>query len=117
MKFGKKISKSIKKEFDSEPIYNGKYLKTKTKSCKGKVNTNFHNNKIPKEGSQCIFLSVILINFVFRTDNNNYPQVFLEECKYVVKEKKMSEYITDNIDIMKKILMKKILMKKIKYRT
>ena len=26
-----KVSKNIKKEFDSEPIYNGKYLKTKTK--------------------------------------------------------------------------------------
>ena len=25
---------------------------------------------------------------VFRTDKNYYPQVLLEECKYVVKEKK-----------------------------
>ena len=33
---------------------------------------------------------------VFRTDKNYYPQVLLEECKYVVKEKKMPEYITDN---------------------
>ena len=29
MKFGKKIKDSLKKEFDSEPIYNGKYLKAK----------------------------------------------------------------------------------------
>ena len=36
---------------------------------------------------------------VFRTGKNYYPQVFLEECKYVVKEKKISEYITDNIEI------------------
>ena len=27
-------------------------------------NTNFHNNKIPKEGSQCICLSVILLDSV-----------------------------------------------------
>ena len=26
-------------------------------------------------------------------------QVFLEECKYIVKEKKMSKYITDNLEI------------------
>ena len=32
-------------------------------------------------------------------DKDWYPQVFLEECKYVVKEKKMPEYITDDIEI------------------
>ena len=61
-----KVSESIIKEFDSEPIYNEKYLKTKLKSYKGKINANFHNNKIPTEGSQCIYLSVILINCGFR---------------------------------------------------
>ena len=64
-----------------------------------KINTDFHNNKIPKEGSQCICLSVNVINSVFRTDNNYYPRVFLEECKHVVKEKAMPEYITDDTDI------------------
>ena len=37
-----------------------------------------------------------MINSVFRTGNNYYPQVFLEQCKYVIKEKKISKYITDN---------------------
>ena len=40
-----------------------------------------------------------MIYFVFRTGKNYYPQIFLEECKYFVKEKKMSEYITDDIEI------------------
>ena len=31
------------------------------------------------------------------SDKNYYPQVFLEECKYFVKEKNMSENIIDNI--------------------
>ena len=64
----------------------------------GKSNTNFHNNKIPKEGSQCIWLSVILIDFVFRAGSNYYPQVFLDKCKYVVKEKKIPKYIIDDIE-------------------
>ena len=84
MKFGKKVKNIIKKDFDSEPVYDGKYLKYKTKSYNGKSNTNFHNNKTPKEGSQFICLLVILKDSVFR---NYYPQVFLEECKYVIKEK------------------------------
>ena len=72
-----------------------------------------------------------MINSVFRTGNNYYPQVLLEECKHVGKEKKLPEYITDDIEIFSddsdredaneeksggKFLMKKILMKKIKYR-
>ena len=40
-----------------------------------------------------------MIDSVFRTGKNYYPQVFLEECKYVVKEKKMPKFITDNIEI------------------
>ena len=53
------------------------------------MNTNSHDNKIPKEGFQYICLSVILINSVFRTVKYYYPQVFLEKFKDVVKEKKI----------------------------
>ena len=65
-----------------------------------------------------------MINFVFRRSKNYYPQVFLEECKYVVEEKKIPKYIINDIEISsdsdrensgeenydkkKKILMKKI---------
>ena len=51
------------------------------------INTNFHNNKLAKEGYQCIFLSVILIDSVYRKNEDYYPRVFLEECKYVLTEK------------------------------
>ena len=60
-----KVKNSIKKEFDKKPVYNEKYLKAKIDS-----STNFYNNKIQKEGSQFICLSVILINSVFRTSKN-----------------------------------------------
>ena len=81
----KKVSNMVKKEFDSKPVYKEKYLKTKIKFYNGKMNTNFHNNEIPKEGSQYICLLVILIYSVCRKDKDYYPQVLLEECKYVVK--------------------------------
>ena len=50
----------------------------------------FHDIKRPKKGSQFICLSVTLINFVFSMGKNYYPQAFLEECKHVVKKKKVS---------------------------
>ena len=55
-----------------------KYLKAKIKLHYRKINTNFCNDKIPKEGFQCICLSVILIDSVSRTGSNYYPPVFLE---------------------------------------
>ena len=71
MKFGKKL-KTVSKRIYIEPVYNEKYLKAKVKSYNGKINTNFHKNKIPKEGSQFICLSIILIDSVFRAGKNYY---------------------------------------------
>ena len=52
----KKFSNVIKKEFESNLVYIEKYLRTKIKSYKTEINTNFHNNKILREGSQYKFL-------------------------------------------------------------
>ena len=40
-----KVCNSIKKGFDSEPVYNGKYLKTKIKSFFFKKKKNLMRNK------------------------------------------------------------------------
>ena len=94
-----KVSNNVKKGFDREPVYNEKYIKTEIKSYEEKINANFQIFKVPKKGSQYICLSVILIDSVFRTGKNYYPQVFLEECKYVVKVKKLAKYIIKDTEI------------------
>ena len=53
--------------------------------------------KYLKKALNVFFLSVILIDSVFRAGKNRYPQVFLDERKHVVKEKKMPDSITDYI--------------------
>ena len=48
------------------------------------------------------WLSVIFIYSIFRTGKITYPityQVFLEECKHAVKEKKVPKYIIDDKQI------------------
>ena len=45
----------------------------------GKLITNFLDNKMPKQGSHCICLSVILPHSVFRTDKIYYAKLFMEE--------------------------------------
>ena len=72
MKFGIKSAILLKKGFDSEPVYNEKYLRTKIKSYEGIISTNIHGDKIPKEGSQFICLSAILIDSVFRAGKSYY---------------------------------------------
>ena len=94
-----KVTNIIYKELDSDPVYNKKYIKTKIKPCNGKINAHFQDNKIPIEGSHFIFLSIIWIDSFLRTGKNCYPQVFLEECKYVVKEKKICNYLNVDAEI------------------
>ena len=53
-----KVRKVIDKGFHSEPIYNKKYLKFEIKSYEGKINSNFHNDKIPEEDSFLLYLPV-----------------------------------------------------------
>ena len=92
-----KLKNSFKKEFDNERVYKKKYLKAKIKSGNGKIKTNSHDSKIPKERSQFVCLSVILVDSVIKTGENYFLQVFLEECKYVIKEKKIPKYIIDDV--------------------
>ena len=75
-----RFSNSINKELDCEPIYNKKFLKSKIRSYDHEA-TDFHDHEIPKVGSNCTCLAVILTDFVFKKDESYYPQVFSKECK------------------------------------
>ena len=45
--------------------------------------------KIPKDNEQCACLSVILLNCIFvNSSKERYHQIYLEECKYAIKDKK-----------------------------
>ena len=48
-KIWNKINSSIEKGFTSKHVYNDKYFKTNIKTYEDKINTNFCDNKIPKE--------------------------------------------------------------------
>ena len=56
-----KVSADIKKEFDSEPVHNKKFLKTKIKSHVDKV-TDFYDKEISKVGFNHTCLAVIALD-------------------------------------------------------
>ena len=68
-------------------------IKTKIKIYNNITNTNFQGNKIREDNKYCTCLSVILLDSVVKIDNDYYPQIFLEECKYAVKKKKIMNAI------------------------
>ena len=75
-----KVSADIKKEFDSEPLYNKNYLKTKIQSNGDEV-TDFYDKKIPRLDSNHTCLAVISLDSALKKDDKLYSQVFLKECK------------------------------------
>ena len=81
-------------------MYNDKYIKTKIKIYNDKVYTNFQHNKIPEDNKYCACLSVILLDSIFVNSNKEYyPQIFLEECKYAIKDRKIKNTINEDLKL------------------
>ena len=62
------------------------------------IYTNFRHNKIPKDTKYCACLSVILLHFILvNSDREYYPQMFLEEYKYVIKNREIIYTINEDL--------------------
>ena len=85
-------------KFHSSPVHDKKYIKTKVKEYDGVIETNFLGNDFPKENKHYTCIACITIDSVMRIDKKNYPQVYLEECKYKIKRIQMSRFINAELD-------------------
>ena len=85
-------------KFHSGPVYGDKYIKTKTKSYEGRINTNFQGKKMGKENTSYECLSSIMSDSVIKVNKKYHPQTFSEECKYEIKKNKMENLINDDLD-------------------
>ena len=64
-----------------------------------KVKTNLKGKEIPKGDAFYKCLSLIMLDSVLKVGKEYYPQVFLEECKYIKRKNKMFDYINDDLEI------------------
>ena len=94
-----KIKSILNVKFHSQPIYDDKYIKTKVKTFNNTINTLFSGDEIPKERNHYVCISAICIDSVLRTDKKNYPQVYLEQCKYKIKKRELVSFIGDEVDL------------------
>ena len=59
---------------------------SKVREFNGNIKTNFLGNNLPKENTQYTCIACITVDSVMKMSKKNYPQVYLEECKYKVKK-------------------------------
>ena len=89
--------------FDCKSTYgdDDKYIKTKIKTYEDSITTNFYNKKgskkIPEEKIPHKCLSIIILDSIIYAYEKYYPQVFLEECKYVQEKIKTKNYIDEEL--------------------
>ena len=88
-----KIKETLNIKFHSRPVYDKKYMKAKVRKFNGVVKTRFLGDEIPKENWHYTYIACVTIDSVMRMEKKNYPQVYLEECKYRIIKKKMTKFI------------------------
>ena len=59
------------------------------------IKTNFSGDEVLKENVHYACIACITIDSVLRMKKMNYPQVYLEECKYKIK---MSKFINTELE-------------------
>ena len=92
------IKNKLNMKFHSMSVSNKSYIKVKVREFDGKIKTNFLVNEVPKENMHYTCIACITIDSVMRMDKKNFPQVYLEEYKYRVKEIQMSRFINAELE-------------------
>ena len=62
------------------------------------IKTNFLGNSLPKENMHYTCIACIGIDSVIKMEKKNYPQVYLEECKYKIRKIQMPRFINTELD-------------------
>ena len=92
------IKNKLNMKFHSMSVSNKSYIKVKVREFDGKIKTNFLVNEVPKENMHYTCIACITIDSVMRINKKNYPQVYLEECKYKAKKIQMSRFISTELE-------------------
>ena len=94
-----KIKESLSIKFHTMPVYDEKYIKAKVREFKGVIKTNFLVDKIPNETMHYACIACITFDSVMTMEKKNYPQVYLEECKYRMKKTKVIKFIEAELEL------------------
>ena len=87
------------------PVYNERYIKAKVREFNGAIKTNLlggeeltKNCNFLRAKRRCALHLYSLLILLWEQKKKNYPQVYLEECKYKIKKIKMSKFINTELE-------------------
>ena len=92
------IKNKLNIKFHSQPICEYKYLKVKVREFDGSIKRNFLGDGLPKENTYHTCVACITLDSVLKMNKKNYPQVYLEECKYKVKKIRTPRFINVELE-------------------
>ena len=90
-----KIKELLAVKFYRGPIYDDSHVKSKVKTFSYVIKTLFDGDEIPKEIVEYAYIACISVGSVLKVDKRNYPQVYLEHCKYKIKRREIKSFIDD----------------------
>ena len=95
-----KIWDRVKKllRYSADSIRDKKYIVTKLKVFNGVNNTTFTDEKIPKERNPYACIAAIDVDSVSKVDKKVYPQAYLEQCKYKLRNRRPANFTDAEIE-------------------
>ena len=92
------VRKLLKLKFTVGPVRDDKYIIAKLKIFNKINRTTFTDDIIPFEKNHYTCIPAIDIDSVLKIDNKRaYPQAYLEQCKYKLKNRRVINFIDDEI--------------------
>ena len=90
----------MKINFESKRVYgdDDKYIKTKIKTYADSIITHFHNKKNAKRKSKMKMFINNNDRFSYKANKKYYPQILLEECKYIQEKIKIENFINEDLE-------------------
>ena len=93
-----KIKETLSIEFHSLSVYDEQYIKAKVRELNSMFKPNFLSDQVPKGNEHYTCKACITIDSIMRIEKKNYPQVYLQKCKYKIKKAKMSNFIRAELE-------------------
>ena len=84
-------------ELNAVPVYDDRYIKAKIRTYSDKVYRNFRGLILPEDNIEYESFAVISIDSLLVHENKYYLQVYFSNCAYKISNKRMRDYLDENL--------------------
>ena len=92
------IKNELNIKFHSQPICENKYLKVIVREFDGSIKASFLGKGLSKENTYYTRIACLVIDSIINMNKKNYPQVYLDECKYKIRKIYSPRFINTELE-------------------